>query len=86
MISKTEQDKSYFLAFCIEQYKAAKGMDGADVARLFFESDVASYLSDNYEVLHTQSRQWLMEEIDEMLQQRKLKGIFSSSKNLTKST
>lgn len=68
-MSKTDQDKSYFLAFCIEQYKVAKGMDGADVARLFFESGVASYLSDNFEVLHTQSRQWLMEEIDDMLQQ-----------------
>ena len=68
-MSKTDLDKSYFLAFCIEQYKAAKGMDGADVARLFFEKGVASYLSDNFEVLHTQSHQWLMEEIDEILQQ-----------------
>lgn len=67
-MSKTDQDKSYFLAFCIEQYKVAKGMDGAEVARLFFESDVASYLSDNFEVLHTQSRQWLLEEIDNILE------------------
>lgn len=44
-------------------------MDGADVARLFFENGVASYLSDNFEVLHTQGRQWLLEEIDDMLQQ-----------------
>ena len=66
-MEQTDQDKSYFLAFCIEQYKAAKGMDGAEVARLFFEN-VAAYLSDNFEVLHTQSRQWLMEEIDDMLQ------------------
>ena len=73
-MSKTDQDKSYFLAFCIEQYKVAKGMNGADVARLFFGSGVASYLSDNFEVLHTQSRQWLMEEIDDMLQQIKQKG------------
>lgn len=72
-MSKTDRDKSYFLAFCIEQYKVAKGMDGADVARLFFENGVASYLSDNFEVLHTQSRQWLMEEIDEMLQQSESK-------------
>lgn len=43
-------------------------MDGADVAHLFFEKGVASYLLDNFEVLHTQSRQWLMEEIDDMLQ------------------
>ena len=54
-MSKTEQDKSYFLAFCIEQYKVVKGMDGADVAHLFFEKGVASYLLDNFEVLHTQS-------------------------------
>ena len=46
-------------------------MNGADVARLFFESGVASYLSDNFEVLHTQSRQWLIEEIDAMLLQNK---------------
>lgn len=68
-MSKQEQDKSYFVAFCIEQYKAAKGMDGADVAQLFFQKGVASYLADNFDVLHSQSRQWLMEEIDEYLKQ-----------------
>lgn len=70
-MSKTDKDKSYFLAFCIEQYKATKGMDGQDVARLFFENGVAFYLLDNFEVLHTQSHQWLMEEIDDILQQIK---------------
>lgn len=66
-MSKEEIDKSYFLAFCIEQYKTQKCMDGADVATLFFERGVAGYLMDNFEVLHTQSRQWLMEEIDNYL-------------------
>ncbi len=33
-MSQTEIDKSYFVAFCIEQYKVAKGMDGAAVAEL----------------------------------------------------
>lgn len=78
-MSKTDQDKTYFLAFCIEQYKAAKGMDGANVARLFFESGVASYLSDNFEVLHTQSRQWLMEEIDDMLQPDYGAGFYTTT-------
>lgn len=72
-MSKQEQDKSYFVAFCIEQYKAAKGMDGADVAQLFFQKGVASYLADNFDVLHTQSRQWLMEEINEYLEQNEEK-------------
>lgn len=66
-MSKQEQDKSYFIAFCIEQYKVAKGMDGADVARLFFEKGISAYLNENFEILHTQSRQWLIEEIDGLL-------------------
>ena len=58
---------SYFIAFCIEQYKAAKGLKGENVAKLFFDKGVVNYLSNNYEVLHTQSHQWLIEEIDEYL-------------------
>ena len=70
-MSKEEKDRAYFVAFCIEQYKMQKGMDGAQVAALFFSKGVASYLSDNFNVLHTQSKQWLMEEIDEFLERRK---------------
>ena len=66
-MSKQEQDISYFIAFCIEQYKVAKGMDGAEVARLFFEKGISEYLNENFEILHTQSRQWLIEEIDGLL-------------------
>ena len=69
-MSKQDQDRSYFIAFCIEQYKVAKGMSGTDVAQLFFDKGVASYLAENFEVLHTQSRQWLIEEIDEILERR----------------
>ena len=58
---------SYFIALCIEQYKTAKGLKGEDVAKLFFDKGVDNYLSANSEVLHTQSHQWLVEEIDEYL-------------------
>ena len=64
-MSKRDKEISYFVAFCIEQYKTAKGMNGTEVARLFFDSGVASYLADNFGVLQPQSRQWLMEEIEE---------------------
>lgn len=59
--------ESYFLAFCIEQYKQAKGLDGASVARMFFDNGLDQYLTQNYNVLHTQSHQWLVEEIDDYL-------------------
>ena len=61
---------SYFIAFCIEQYKTAKGLEGAEVAKLFFDKGVAEYLADNYEILHIQSHQWLIEEIDDFLNNR----------------
>lgn len=69
-MSQTEIDKSYFVAFCIEQYKVAKGMDGAAVAELFYRYGVNDYLSTHFDVLHTQSCQWLLEEIDEYIKKR----------------
>ena len=66
----TTDNISYFIAFCIEQYKTAKGLEGAEVAKLFFDKGVAEYLADNYEILHTQSHQWLIEEIDDFLNNR----------------
>lgn len=70
-MSKKEIDKSYFVAFCIEQFKAHRGISGTEAAELLFSTHVAEYLNDNYDVLHTQSRQWLMEEIEERLKQVK---------------
>lgn len=70
-MSQLEIDKSYFVAFCIEQYKAAKKMDGSKVAELFFRNGVCEYLDNHFDILHTQSRQWLIEEIDEFLKQGK---------------
>lgn len=65
------QDISYFLSFCIEQYKNAKGLDGTDVVRVFFDYGVLDYLSENFDVLHTQSYQWILEDIDEFIDIRK---------------
>jgi hypothetical protein len=36
---------------------------------------VLEYLSDHYEILHTQSRQWLMEDIDEFIKLRKEREV-----------
>jgi len=68
-MSQQDIDKSYFVTFCIEQFKEHRGICGADAAELLFGAGITDYLNDNYEVLHTQSRQWLMEEIDERLNQ-----------------
>lgn len=62
---------AYFLSFCIEQYKNAKGLSGMKAMEKLSRFGVLDYLEENYEVLHTQSRQWLMEEIDDFIEKRK---------------
>jgi len=66
-MSKQEIDKSYFVTFCIEQFKEYRGISGSEASELIFSTGISDYLYDNFEVLHTQSSQWLMEEIDERL-------------------
>ena len=69
-MSKKEQDILYFVSFCIEQYKHEMGMSGADVMELFDRTGLLEYLSDNYEVLHTQGHRWLIEEMKDYLTRR----------------
>lgn len=56
-----------FLSFCIEQYKNAKGISGKQSMEFLAENGVLDYLESNYEVLHTQGAQWILEEIDEYI-------------------
>lgn len=72
-MSKEEKDVALFVAFCIEEYGAAKGMSGEQVLDLFSKYGLVDYLSEFYDVLHTQGRQWLIEEIDEYIEIRKEK-------------
>ena len=60
---KKELDIAYFISFCIEQYKVHISANGNEVMDLFDKYGVTEYLSDNFEILHTQSRQWLLEEM-----------------------
>lgn len=70
-MSRKEKDIALFVAFCIEEYGAAKGMPGEQVIDLFSLYGVTDYLSKCFEPLHTQGRQWLIEEIDEFMKIRK---------------
>lgn len=72
-MTKKEKDVALFVAFCIEEYGAAKGMTGSQVLDLFSQYGVTEYLSQCFEPLHTQGRQWLIAEIDEFIDIRKNK-------------
>ena len=66
-MEKKDKDIALFVAFCIEEYGAAKGMAGDQVLDLFSQYGVTDYLSNCFEPLHTKGRQWLIEEIDEYI-------------------
>lgn len=74
-MSKKEKDIAFFVVFCIEEYRAFKGLTGEQVLALFAEYGVIDYLSQCFEVLHTQGRQWLIAEIDEFINIRKKKEV-----------
>lgn len=58
-----EKDVAYFVSWCIEQYKKIANLGGAAAMELLYRYGILDYLALNYEVLHTQSPQWIMEEI-----------------------
>lgn len=70
-MDKNKLDIAYVLSFCIEQYKKEKGISGAEAAQLLQGYGVLEYLKEHFEVLHTQSKQWLLADIDEFIKLRK---------------
>ena len=69
-MDKTKQDIAYFISFCIEQYKDARCLSGSKTAASLAEYGVLEYLAEHWEVLHTQGRQWIIEDIDEFIKAR----------------
>ena len=58
----------YFLAFCVEAYKARHNMTGEEALALFDIKGVTPYLLEHYDVLHTQSKDWLVDRIEKFIQ------------------
>ena len=52
-----------------------KEINEDEVISIFSEYGVFGYLKDYFDVLHTQSRQWLVADIDEFINDRKNKHI-----------
>lgn len=53
-----------FCIFCLENYTEEKKMMPADTLQLFLLRDVFGYLEQAYEMLHTQSKEYILSEID----------------------
>ena len=70
-MTKQGQDIAYFLSFCIEQYMNDKGLNREQTMTLFSQYGVLDYLAAHFKILHTQSRQWIVEDIDDYIRNRK---------------
>ncbi|MBO7626104.1 MAG: DUF3791 domain-containing protein [Paludibacteraceae bacterium] len=75
MEENKQLDIAYFISFCIEQYKNAKGVTGEQAMSVLANYGVLDYLEEHFEVLHTQSHQWILEDIDEFIRLRKKEEI-----------
>ena len=74
-MDKQNIDRAYFISFCIEQYKHAKGLTGEEAMRELNRYGVLEYLEEHFEVLHTQSRQWLLADIEKFMNIRKREAL-----------
>lgn len=61
------EDKAFWLSWCIEEYAAAQHVKSHEVARLFSELHVLEFLDQNAEILHTQGKRYIIEEILEFI-------------------
>lgn len=65
-----EKEINEFVVFCLEYYKERKGLTGKEMYDIFEEYKVFDYLEKGFDVLHTQGKEWIMEDIDVYLRNR----------------
>ena len=70
-MDKKKHDITYFLSFCIEQYKHKKCISGREALEEFDKYGVLEYLKEHYDALHTQNHHWILEEIEDFIELRK---------------
>jgi len=57
-----------FIAYCLEEYKAAKGMTGKEVITLFKQYNIIDYIVSCYGALHTIGGLAIAEDIGSLIE------------------
>ena len=57
-------EKTIFIVYCIEEYKSSEKMSGKAVIDLFNRYRVIDYIRAYYEALHTNGRQYIVDDIN----------------------
>ena len=56
-----------FIAYCLEEYKAVKGLTGKEVITLFKQYNIIDYIVSCYGALHTMGGLAIAEDIDSLI-------------------
>jgi len=60
--SQLENEKMFYI-FCVEKYSVLKKMEASEVLALFQKHDVYNFTTTNYDVLHSQGEEYILNEI-----------------------
>lgn len=60
-----------FKIFCFEAYRIDKKLSGKQTMELFKKYGVLEYLGTCYNVLHTTGREYIIQDIDDFIENRK---------------
>ena len=60
-----------FKVFCFEAYRIDKKLSGKQTMELFKKYGVLEYLGTCYNVLHTTGREYIIQDIDDFIENRK---------------
>lgn len=64
-----------FISFCIENYKLTEQLTGKEVFTIFKKYQILDNLRDGYEVLHTMGKDYILNDIKELIELRKNKSL-----------
>jgi hypothetical protein len=60
-----------FIIFCLEHYKFSRQISAMQALADFKENGVFNYLTNGYDVLHTQGKNYLMNDIQDFINNHK---------------
>ncbi len=63
--------EAQFFVFCIEQFRMHHRLPSANVLEMFIDFGVEGFLIKNFEVLHSQSVEYILREIDRYIKKRR---------------
>lgn len=63
--------EAQFLVFCVEQYRLRGNLPSAGVLAMFQNLKLDRFLTRNFEVLHSQSTEYILHEIDLFIRKRR---------------